>query len=177
MRHKCEKNTKKCEKVAQDLPKRCPIRWSQILGFFQVASKLRPRGPRGAQEAPKTPQERPKSTPRAAQSAPNPPKSAQKAAQIDPRVTEICPRDAQCTSRGTFFVLFFDFFCFVAFFYFFLAFAAFFYSCLFLCTFCELMSRDRGFGGELPIVVSPLPAGWTLPSREPYGAPGVAAHT
>ena len=102
MRHKCEKNAKKCEKVAQELPKRCPIRWSQILGFFQVASKLCPKGPRGAQEAPKTPQERPKSAPRAAQSAPKPPKSARKAAKSDPRVTEICPRDAQFASRGTF---------------------------------------------------------------------------
>ena len=115
MRQTREKNAKKCEKVTQDLPKRCPIRWSQILGFFQVASKLRPRGPRGAQEASKTPQERPKSAPRAAKSAPKPPKSARKAAKSDSRVTEICPRDAQCASRGTFFVLFFVPLCFVAF--------------------------------------------------------------
>ena len=95
MRQKCEKNAKKCEKVAQDLPKRCPTRWSQTLGFFQVASKRRPSCVQEVQEAPKTPQERPKSVPRAAKSVPKPPKS-------DPRVTEICPRDAQCASRGTF---------------------------------------------------------------------------
>ena len=34
-----------------------------------------------------------------------------------------------------------------------------------------------GLWGELPIVVSPLPAGWTPPSREPYEFSGVAAHT
>ena len=34
-----------------------------------------------------------------------------------------------------------------------------------------------GLWGELPIVVSPLPAGWTPPSREPYEFSGVAADT
>ena len=138
------------------------------------ASKLRPRGPRGAQEAPKRPQERPKSVPRAAKSAPKPPKSARKAAKSDPRVTEICPRDAQFASRGTF--LCFSLFSFVLW-HFFLAFAAFFCGCFIFWQVCELMSRDTGFLGELPIVVSPLPAGWTPPSRQPYGFSGVAAHT
>ena len=146
---------KKCEKMRKSGP-RPPQKMSNKVvpdpGIFpscvQEASKLRPRGPRGAQEAPKTPQERPKSIPRAAQSAPKPPKSARKAAQIDPRVTEICPRDAQCASRGTFFVLFFVFFCFVAFFIFFLGVCCIFLRLLYFSARLRVnVTRHRIFGG------------------------------
>ena len=149
MRQKCEKNAKTCEKVAQDLPKRCPTRWSQTLGFFQVASKRRPSCVQEVQEAPKTPQERPKSVPRAAKNAPKPPKSARKAAKSDPRVTEICPRDAQCASRGTFCCAFL---CFLSFCSIFLGRLLHFSAAAFFSQVCELTSRDTGFGGELPIV-------------------------
>ena len=105
------------------------------------------RGPRGAQEASKTPQERPKSVPRAAKIAPKPPKSARKAAKSDPRVTEICPRGAQCASRGTFFVLFFVFFCFVAF-YLFLAVCCIFLRLLsFFASLRVHVTRHRIWGG------------------------------
>ena len=153
MRKKCEKMRKSGPRPPQKMSNKVVPDPRILPSCVQEASKLRPRGPRGAQEAPKTPQERPKSVPRAAKSAPKPPKSARKAAKSDPRVTEICPRDAQCASRGTFFVVFFVFFCFVAFFnYFFGAFAAFFCGCFLFSQVCELMSRDTGFWGELPIV-------------------------
>ena len=158
----------KCEKVVQDLPKRCSIRWSQILGFFQVASKLRPRKrskrrPRGAQDAPRASRERSKSGQERPQTTQERPKSCQERPQSDRNL----PGGRPICQQGHVFVFFFVFFCFVAFFgggvccislrllYFFLQ-------------VCELMSRDTGFWGELPIVVSPLPAGWTPPSREPY---------
>ena len=117
---RCAKNAKKMRKNAKKWPKTSPKDVQQGGPRPWDFSKLRPRGvqvaskrskrrPRGAQDAPRASQERSKS-------APKPPKSARKAAKSDPRVTEICPRDAQCASRGTFFVLFFVFFCFVAFF-------------------------------------------------------------
>ena len=118
MRQKREKNTKKCEKVAQDLPKRCPIRWSQILGFFQVASKLRPRGPRGAQEAPKTPQERPKSIrgQERPQTTQERPKSCQERPQSDRNLPEGRP---MCQQRHVFCAfLCFLLFCSISYFFF-----------------------------------------------------------
>ena len=102
MRKKCEKMRKSGPRPPQKMSNKVIPDPRIFPSCVQEASKLRPRGPRGAQEAPKTPQERPKSVPRAAKSAPKPPKSARKAAKSDPRVTEICPRDAQCASRGTF---------------------------------------------------------------------------
>ena len=144
MRHTCEKMRNSGPRAPQKMSNKVV----PDLRIFQVASKLCLRGPRGAQKAPKTPQERPKSIPRAAQSAPKPPKSARKAAQIDPRVTEICPRDAQCASRGTFFVLFFVFFCFVAFFIFFLGVCCIFLRLLYFSARLRVnVTRRRIFGG------------------------------
>ena len=99
MRHKCEKNTKKCEKVAQDLPKRCPIRWSQTLGFFQVASKRSKRRPRGAQDAPRASQEHSKSGPERPQTTQERPKSCQERPQSDRNLPEGCP---MCQQRHVF---------------------------------------------------------------------------
>ena len=146
MRHKCEKNAKKCEKVAQELPKRCPIRWSQILGFFQVASKRSKRRPRGAQDAPRASRERSKSGQERPQTTQERPKSCPDRPQSDRNLPEGRP---MCQQRHVFCAfLCFLLFCSI----FFLAFAAFFCGCFIFLHVCELMSRDTGFLGELPIV-------------------------
>ena len=125
MRKKCEKMRKSGPRPPQKMSNKVIPDPRIFPSCVQEASKLRPRGPRGAQEAPKTPQERPKSVPRAAKSAPKPPKSARKAPKSDSRATKTCQGIPKFHQRY-FFIRFFVFFnmffcvfpCFVVFFYF-----------------------------------------------------------
>ena len=103
-------------------PKRCPTRWSQTLGFFQVAFKLCPRGPRGDQQAPKASQERSKSGQERLQSTQERPKSRQEQPESDRNLPGGRP---MCQQRYVFYAfLRFPMFCGV--FLFFGAFASFF---------------------------------------------------
>ena len=160
---------KKYEKMRKSGP-RPPQKMSNKVipdpGIFpscvQDASKRSKRRPRGAQDAPRTSQERAKSGQERPQTTQERPKSCQERPQSDRNLPEGRPMWQQRH-------VFCPFLCFLLvgniFFWRLLHFSA---AAFFFSQVCELMSRDTGFGGELPIVVSPLPAGWTPPSREPY---------